>query len=134
MSESSSYPWYSVVRGNELAQGDLLMGCTRFVIPPDANSGEKPIVLTRETVDAIVLTQSCDLTVHTDGSCEATDVLLCDGFISKRIFASILSSENGKHGKKFAKDGGPSFTSWTPAGSSGTSGSLHSLIFIRSLR
>ena len=35
------------------------------------------LVVTRETVDAIVLTQSCDLAVRSDGEGEATDVLLC---------------------------------------------------------
>jgi hypothetical protein len=73
---ASGYPWFSVVRGDELAQGDLLLGCPRFVLPQDANRSAN-VVLTREIVDAVVLTQSCDLVMRSDGSCEATDVLLC---------------------------------------------------------
>src|ERR1700722_9116906 len=70
------YPWYSVVRGNELAQGDLLRGCPQFVVPADAHRADE-VVFTRETVDALVLTQSCNLVLRADGTCEATDVLLC---------------------------------------------------------
>ena len=53
----AAYPWYSVVQGNELAQGDLLLACPRFVIPSDANRLDS-VLLTRETVDAVILTQS----------------------------------------------------------------------------
>ena len=71
MTEQPDYPWYRVVRGSELEQGDLLLGCPRFVIPPDATRVNAGLVVTRETVDAIVLTQSCDLAVRSDGDCEA---------------------------------------------------------------
>lgn len=68
-----------------MEQGDLLLGCPRFVIPPDAVRGEEGVVLTRQTVDAIVLTQSCDLAVRADGECEATDVLLCPFYLKKDL-------------------------------------------------
>lgn len=76
MTEALGYPWFSVVRGAELAQGDLMLGCPRFALPADASRADN-VVLTRESVDAVVLTQSCDLAVRADGGCEATDVLLC---------------------------------------------------------
>lgn len=50
MSERSDYPWYGVVRGRELEQGDLLVGCPRFVIPPDATRVDTGLVVTRERV------------------------------------------------------------------------------------
>jgi hypothetical protein len=85
MSEAPVYPWYQVVRGSDLAQGDLLLGCPRFVIPLDANRAETGLTLTRETVDAIVLTQSCDLAIRPEGDCEATDVLLCAFYLKKDL-------------------------------------------------
>lgn len=85
MDEPAAYPWYRVVRGHDLAQGDLLLGCPRFVIPPDASRVETGVFLTRETVDAIVLTQSCDLVVRSEGDCEATDVLLCVLYLKKDL-------------------------------------------------
>ena len=84
MSEQPDYPWYRVVRGSELEQGDLLLGCPRFVIPPDATRVDTGLVVTRETVDAIVLTQSCDLVVRSDRDCEATDVLLCPFYLMEK--------------------------------------------------
>ena len=29
------FPWYNLVRGVSLEQGDLLLGCPHFVIPPE---------------------------------------------------------------------------------------------------
>ncbi len=76
MAKPPDYPWYAVVRGQNLEQGDFLRGCPRFVLPVDA-ALEGNIILRRETVDAIVLSQSCDLAIRADGESEATDVLLC---------------------------------------------------------
>ena len=80
-----SYPWFAVVRGRLLEQGDLLHGCPRFVLPADAAHTDGGIVLTRETVDAIILSQSCDLAIRADGDCEATDVLLCPCYLKKDL-------------------------------------------------
>jgi len=55
------------------------------VIPPDATRVDAGLVVTRETVDAIVLTQSCDLAVRSDGDCEATDVLLSPFYLLKDL-------------------------------------------------
>jgi hypothetical protein len=85
MSEQADYPWYRVVRGSELEQGDLLRGCPRFVLPPDATRVDDGLLLMRETVDAVVLTQSCDLAVRSDGDCEAADVLFCPFYLMKDL-------------------------------------------------
>lgn len=85
MGEQPAYPWYGVVRGSELEQGDLLLGCPRFVIPPNAARVDAGLVVTRETVDAVVLTQSCDLAIRSDGECEATDVLLCPYYLMRDL-------------------------------------------------
>jgi hypothetical protein len=70
------YPWYAVVRGNTLEQGDLLGNCPRFTLGEDAARTSSSVVQ-RDIVDAIILSQSCDLAIRADGQCEATDVLLC---------------------------------------------------------
>jgi hypothetical protein len=100
----AAYPWYGIVAGSELAQGDLLLSCLRFVMPADANRLEC-VTLTRETVDAIVLTQSCDLVVRPDGACEATDVLLCAVYFRKDldshpIFGQWQSWEEVRKGRR----------------------------------
>jgi hypothetical protein len=79
------FPWYSVVRGASLEQGDLLLGCPRFMVPPEAARAEGAVSLLRETVDAVILTQSCDLAMRQDGQCEATDVLLCPFYFKKDL-------------------------------------------------
>jgi hypothetical protein len=83
--ETPDFPWYRIVRGDVLEQGDLLLGCPRFVIPPEAAGTGGEVTLARETVDAVVLTQSCDLTVRADGQCEASDVLLCPLYFKKDL-------------------------------------------------
>jgi len=78
------YPWFTVTRGDLLEQGDLLRDCPRFVLPStlaQTNNG----VGERGVVDAVVLTQSCDLAVRPDGQCEATDVLLCPFYFKKDL-------------------------------------------------
>lgn len=34
--KTPKYPWYGLVSGAELEQGDLLFGCPVFLIPPAA--------------------------------------------------------------------------------------------------
>lgn len=85
-SDPSDFPWYSLVSGAELEQGDLLLGCPRFVLSGVAPAAGGPVGAVENKVHAVVLTQSCDLAVRPDGRCEAEDVLLCQiGF--KREFA-----------------------------------------------
>ena len=57
------FPWYAVVSGAVLEQGDLITGC-KVVIPPNEflDAGESDTIHARcLTYDIIVLTQSCDL-------------------------------------------------------------------------
>lgn len=70
------YPWFAVTSGNSLEQGDLLRGCPHFILPHSL-AHTNNAVTERRVVDAVVLTQSCDLVTRPDGACEATDILLC---------------------------------------------------------
>jgi hypothetical protein len=72
------YPWYQVVTGRDLEQGDLLLGCPRFVFPtPLPVSTDGGVPFGKNAVNAVVLTQSCDLAVRADGRSQSPDVLLC---------------------------------------------------------
>jgi hypothetical protein len=73
---ASQYPWYALVSGSDLRQGDILLGCPVVVIPPQAihEPEEHPITIDRQNV--IVMTQSCDLAIRDHGKCNADDVLL----------------------------------------------------------
>jgi hypothetical protein len=78
------YPWFASAGGGDLEQGDLLRRCPRFLLPASLarlNDGAGE----REVVDAVILTQSCDLAVRADGQCEATDVLLCPYYARKDL-------------------------------------------------
>jgi hypothetical protein len=74
---AAPYPWYGVGSGSELQQGDLLLECPRFVLPPQVLAAPEEHKVTVETVNAIVMTQSCDLALRAGGRCEVRDVMLC---------------------------------------------------------
>jgi hypothetical protein len=72
----SAYPWYRLVSGDEIEQGDLLLNCPVFVIPPGAFSDPAQRQITIERQDVIVMTQSCDLALRANGHCAVEDVIL----------------------------------------------------------
>src|SRR5438477_6872454 len=74
---SADYPWYTSATGDVIEQGDILLGCPRLVVPVKAVTDPGAAEIEVETVDAIILTQSCDLVIRADGRCEAADVMLC---------------------------------------------------------
>ena len=76
-SYTARYPWYEVVNGSELQQGDLLADCPSFVPPLKTvlGEGEQPVEFT--TRNAIVMSQSCDLELRKDGRCNVDQVILC---------------------------------------------------------
>lgn len=72
-----SYPWYAVVQGAELQQGDILAGCPvlRPLFTNVQASTIADVKVNRRT--GIVLTQSCDLVLRPDGRSHCKEVLLC---------------------------------------------------------
>jgi hypothetical protein len=72
----ASYPWYGLVAGRDLEQGDILLSCPVFLIPPAAlqDPDKHPVTVQRQNV--IVMTQSCDLAMRADGKCAVEDVIL----------------------------------------------------------
>lgn len=51
---NESYPWYGLIHGPQLEQGDFFVGCPIFRPSTDG-------LIRRETGNVIVLSQSCDL-------------------------------------------------------------------------
>lgn len=73
----TKYPWYEVVSGTGLEQGDIIRGCPVFLIPPEAAlESEQDRSVTIEEQNVIVMTQSCDLAMRDDGTCIADDAIL----------------------------------------------------------
>jgi len=64
------YPWYGVVSGGDIQQGDILNGCPVFASVADAGDGQ--LDLDRSFEDVIVMSQSCDLKQG-----KSPSVLLC---------------------------------------------------------
>ena len=70
-----AYPWYHVVCGRDLAQGDLFQNCPVFLPRLDSYvPGHDAIAFDEELRDVIVLTQSCDLV---GGREKVSEVMLC---------------------------------------------------------
>ena len=63
MSQSPS--WYEIVSGNELRQGDLIVGCPALLLPENfllsVNEPLQAVSVVPELWNVVVLTQSCDL-------------------------------------------------------------------------
>jgi hypothetical protein len=62
-SMTNQYPWYEIVEGDEIEQGDLLKACPVLVPVPELSLPlpDETIVADQETFDVVVMTQSCDV-------------------------------------------------------------------------
>jgi len=54
------YPWYEIVEGDSLEQGDILRACP-IVVPTPAFPIVNNVTVDVQTFDVIIMTQSCDL-------------------------------------------------------------------------
>jgi len=52
------YPWYEIVEGEELFQGDIIDSCSLIIPPPTIKDEVKVDVI---EYDVIIMSQSCDL-------------------------------------------------------------------------
>ncbi len=98
------YPWYSEVSGSDLEQGDILLDCPVFLIPPGAvrQPGQHPITIEHQNV--IVMSQSCDLALRKDGKCNADDVILAALYFQRelqgdKVFGKAKNWENARKGR-----------------------------------
>ncbi len=72
--DAEGYPWYRIVQGTDLAQGDLLERCPVFLTPADLAEPRDEAAFAWQERDVVVMTQTCDLVV---GREKVTEVLLC---------------------------------------------------------
>ena len=73
------YPWFKIVNGDDIEQGDIMENCPVFQFPPEFSSEllEDPTQsydLGFKRYDTIVLSQTCDMV---QGREKINDVLLC---------------------------------------------------------
>jgi len=69
------YPWYQIVRGPGLEQGEILEACPVFLPLADLSAAEAGAVsFDEELRDVIVVSQTCDLVA---GREKVSEVLLC---------------------------------------------------------
>lgn len=85
------YPWYEVVEGSEISQGDIILDCPVVIVPPIGRITEG-IELEAEvkTIDIIIMTQACDLEQG-----KVNDVILC-GLTEIKNF-DIKEGQKTKH-------------------------------------
>ena len=69
------YPWFQIVRGANLEQGDILESCPVFLPRTDVVVAEEDTIFFDEELrDVIVISQTCDLVA---GREKVSEVLLC---------------------------------------------------------
>jgi hypothetical protein len=90
--DSEGYPWYRIVKGTDLAQGDLLERCPVFLPPEDLAEPWGEAAFTWEERDVVVMTQTCDLV---PGREKVTDVLLCAAWNRNDLTSGHLATPRG---------------------------------------
>src|SRR5438045_4209628 len=95
------YPWYDVVRGFDLEQGDIFEECPVLLPRTDFDPiGPDTLLFDEEVRDIIILSQTCDLVV---GREKVTEVLLCplwpqSQFSASHYLASAKGMEDARRG------------------------------------
>ena len=99
-SKAPDYPWYTVVQGDDLEQGDILESCPVFVPPADLDVtiNTPNLVFEWQERDLIVMTQSCDLGKGHEGKTE--DVLLCAVWKRSELPPSLSKDSEMENARK----------------------------------
>jgi hypothetical protein len=90
--DSEGYPWYQVVQGTDLAQGDLLDRCPVFMPPANLTEPSDDAAFIWQERDDILMTQSCDLV---PGREKVTEVLLCTAWSRRELKSGHLATPRG---------------------------------------
>ena len=106
-STTEKYPWYDLVSGSELQQGDILLKCPLLDMPLAAIDATGDPSIKIQTQNAIILTQSCDLAIRDDRTCQAEQVVLCpiylrDELKEDKTFGNPSGWEKARKGQAFA--------------------------------
>jgi hypothetical protein len=76
--EEHDYPWYSMVSGAEIEQGDILPDCPMIgPIETSVLEAESVAEIPVLRLTAIIMSQSCDLIVRSSGRPKIEQVILC---------------------------------------------------------
>lgn len=99
-----SYPWYAVVSGESLEQGDILLDCPVPHIPANVLLQPGACQIRIDYQNVIVMTQSCDLAIRGDGRCNADDVILAALYSQEELkddkhFGELHNWENARKGR-----------------------------------
>lgn len=86
-----SYPWYAIVRGAEIHQGDIFEDCPVFIPPSVISDKAANIPFNREDFNVIVLSQTCDLV---NNKCK--NVIICPVWNLSEMATGYLATEKGK--------------------------------------
>jgi hypothetical protein len=88
------YPWFGVIDGDDIEQGDILEGCPVFLPPEDLAVSAAPASATFawNERDLIVMSQSCDLA---KGREKVDDILLCAVWKRSELTEGHLSEDKG---------------------------------------
>src|SRR4051794_34792696 len=90
--DSQGYPWYHVVQGTDLAQGDLIDRCPVFLPPADLAEPSDDAAFAWQERDVIVMTQTCDLVPSRE---KVTEVLLCAAWNRSDVQSGHLATPRG---------------------------------------
>ncbi|MDZ7775684.1 MAG: hypothetical protein U5L09_08870 [Bacteroidales bacterium] len=87
------YPWYEIInQHDELQQGDFVFDCPVLIPPEYLDVGDMPEVEVK-TIDAVILTQSCDLVS------KKNDHVMVGRFYYLNEFLTSLSDDRTKTSK-----------------------------------
>ncbi len=90
----ATYPWYEILSGEELGQGDILEACPVY-LPPEELAGSDTLspFFEFEDRDIIVMSQSCDLV---EGREKVSQVVVCPLWQLSDFSQGHLSSPRGR--------------------------------------
>ena len=92
-----NYPWYSIVEGDDLEQGDILESCPVFVPPSDLRpevAGEAQFKWIAQNL--VILSQSCDLV---KGTQKLEEVLFCPLYTQIELEWNEAKIEEARKGR-----------------------------------
>ena len=67
--DGDHYPWYQIVEGDKLEQGDILQAFDVLVPQANFEAGIDDYSAELQTFDIVVMTQSCDISRGQRGAC-----------------------------------------------------------------
>src|SRR2546426_12771564 len=101
---SARYPWYDVVNGPELQQGDIILNCPVLKMTLQDLRRQESSTVEVADQNAIILSQSCDLALRRDNTFAIEDVILCPIYSRQelendKIYGKPAKGEEARKGR-----------------------------------